>query len=159
MRSCKSFTVVVALAVLTRISLLGRELGSVRIEALNVTDGLKSVVSASVRNTSPQRIEVNVAVEKLAENQWIEILASITDSKHPYGKTVRLTPIKRGGSLPVSFMPFAKYEPGSPLMPSPGSLSLRLRVDVYGPHGGKVVDTVWSSVFRVSAQPVTQHLH
>lgn len=132
---------------------LNVESASVQIEGLRSSYGPKSPVKALVRSSSAQRIEVNVAVEKLVENEWMEVFASITDPKHPYGKTVKLTPLESGASLAVSFKPLEKHSGVSPLGHSSLPLSLRLRVDVYGPHGGKIVDTVWSSVFRVSAEP------
>lgn len=151
-RPCR--IVFVALALLATTALMGAEPARVEIEGLKITVKPKSVVHARVRNISTQRIEINVAVEKLVENQWVEILASITDSKRPYGKTVRLSPVEVGAVLPVSFMPFRKYVGISPLKPSATPSSLRLRVDVYGPHGGKILSTVWSPAFTVSALAV-----
>jgi hypothetical protein len=109
-----------------------------------------SVVKALLRNASTHRIEVNVAVERLVENHWEEVFASITDPKHPYGKTVRLMPVESGAFLHVSFKPVEKAFGVSQLAHSSLPLSLRLRVDIYDPHGGRIVDRVRSTVFCVS---------
>ena len=150
----RALIIVTVLAVIWATALpLGAESGAAQIEGLHSTYGPKSVVNAVVRNLSSRRIEVNIAVEKLGDNRWQEVFASITDPKHPYGKTVKLIPLDGGAYLSVSFKPLERYKGVSPLSHSSLPLSLRLRVDIYGPHGGSIVDTVWSSVFSVSAEP------
>ena len=135
---------------LLHVTQLPAESHSISIRGLHPTYDGTADVTVVLQSVCADRIEVNVAVEQLRDGHWTEVLASITDRKHPYGKTVGLTPIESGASLPVSFRPFQEHSGVSPLRRSPLPLSLRLRVDLYGPHGGKITDTLWSSVFQVS---------
>ena len=140
----------VALLVLGIVPVSYAESPRVLIEGMRSSYEPGSAVTAVLRNASNHRIEVNVAVERLVDNHWEEVFASITDPKHPYGKAVRLTPVEGGASLHVSFKPLEKAFGVSPLAHSALPLSLRLRVDVYDPHGGQIVDRVRSTVFCVS---------
>jgi len=128
---------------------------SIQIDGLHSTYGPKSTVSVVIRNLSNENIDVNVAVEALAEDHWREVLASITDPKHPYGKAVKLTPLKAGSSLPVLFVPVEEHGGVNPFGDRHFPISLRLRVDIYPWKGGKLIDSVRSAVFRISANPVS----
>jgi len=126
---------------------------NIQIDGLHSTYGPKSTISVVIRNLSKENIDVNVAVEALAEDHWREILASITDPKHPYGKSVILTRLEAGSSLPVLLVPVGEHGGVNPFGDFHLPISLRLRVDIYPWKGGKLIDSVRSEVFRISTLP------
>ena len=126
---------------------------NIQIDGLQSTYGPKSTVSVVIRNLSKENIDVNVAVEDFSEDHWREGLTSITDLKHPFGKTVILTRLEAGSSLPISFMPLGERSGVSPFGDFHLPISLRLRIDIYPWKGGKLIDSVRSAVFRISTLP------
>ena len=140
-----------ALAAAATATSIHAQTSSVRIEGLDSGYGPKSTVSAIVQNLSSKRIEINVAVEDFDTDHWREALTSVTDPKHPYGKAVKLTAVDKGASIGVSFVPLERRGGISPFGDSSLPLSLRLRVDVYPSAGGKLIESVHSSVFKISS--------
>jgi hypothetical protein len=105
----------------------------------------KTIVRATVRNVSSERLAINVGVEELVDGHWIEALSTITDERYldrrlPTPMNLKLSIIAAKGSLDVSFEP-------SQLGGDTGTRTCRLRVDAHNTRG--ISGRVDSAPFRV----------
>jgi len=136
----------------------------VKIEGVRSEYSPELHTSVSIFNESSQDLDINVALEGLESGSWMEIAGSVSDGSQAFSKMLRLTPIKAESSLAFVFNPCETSilvntgdslrrsdHPCTRSIKKGAPTSLRLRVDVYKRHQGRVIQRVRSKEFRLSA--------
>lgn len=103
-------------------------------------------VTFAVHNRSDQDVYVNVTVEAQYATLWREVLISVSDTRHPFGKVVKLMVIKAGTSAAIS------YDPWSGLVKNVHAPNIqRIRVDEYSGSHHEMKQQSWSQPFELIA--------
>lgn len=137
----------------------------IEIEGLRPAYSIASSVTVVIRNRSSHTTDVNVALEGLEGGAWMEVSGSVSDPKNASGKTLRLSPVKAGRSLNLTFdicetpilvkangslslldHPCTKHIAGA-TVPS----SFRLRVDVHVKGRKEMAQRIRSAVFHLNS--------
>jgi hypothetical protein len=123
----------------------------VEIQGLKAKYPVESTIKFVVHNLERKKIEVNVSAEALLPSgEWNEIVASISDKEHPYGKAMRLTPIQAGALLNVSYRPLGSRAQADRIKRAGIPITVRIAVDVFNREDGKIIQQVKSHPFELT---------
>ena len=106
-----------------------------------------SPVEFTIHNRSTQDVYVNVAVEALYSNFWREILLSVSDSRHPFGKALKPTLVRAGSQIALSYDAW-----NGPVKKVHAPNLQRLRVDEYVGPAHQTKQESWSQAFELVSQ-------
>lgn len=134
----------------------------VKIEGVQNDYSPQSHTNVSILNKSGHDLDINVALEGLEGGSWAEIAGSVSSPSQSFSKMLKLSPIKAGASLVLSFNPCeipilvktgdSLSKSDHPCIRSTGTgapTSLRLRVDVYKRRQGTVAQRIRSREFHL----------